>query len=121
MPSPTPSVENVYTELDIKNDVLEPSHGDALTMQSLLLTLPPNQPVTDDLLALNSALPTSPVFLILRKRASGKYRVVNGYGLWAHSQRATLDAPLLAPGDLSFVAAETAGQKSVEQLAKSLQ
>lgn len=116
------AVDDVYTEVDITVEVLEPLHGDALTTQSLQLTLPPTRRVTDELLAsMNSSLPSSPVFLILRKRMSGKYRVVNGFGLWAETKRGTLDAPLLAEGDLDFVAAETAGHRTAEQLAKSLQ
>jgi hypothetical protein len=117
------AIEDVYTEVDITVEVIDPIHGDALAMRTLQLTLPPpTQRVTDELLAsMNGALPVSPVLLILRKRESGKYRVVHGYGLWAQTIRGAVDAPLVAPGDLGFVAAETAGHRTVEQLAKSLQ
>jgi hypothetical protein len=116
------AVEDVYEEVNVRVEVLEAIHGDALNVESLELTLPsPNRRLSDSVLdAMQRSLPKAPVLLILRKRASGLYRVVNGYGLWLHTARAELDAPLCAPDELEFVAAETAGHGSAHDLAASL-
>ncbi|HEX5661612.1 MAG TPA: hypothetical protein VFX59_30690 [Polyangiales bacterium] len=115
------AVEDVYTEVNITVEVLDPIRGDALSVQSLQLTLPPHQRVNKELIAsMNSSLPKSPALLILRKREAGMYRVVNGYGLWTTTTRGAVDAPLVAKSDLAIVAAETEGHQTVEQLAQSL-
>jgi hypothetical protein len=116
------AIEDVYEEVNVRVEVLEAIHGHALNVESLELTLPPpNRRLSEAVLdAMERSLPQEPVLLILRKRASGLYRVVNGYGMWLHTARAELDAPLCAPDELEFVAAETAGHRSVQELAASL-
>jgi hypothetical protein len=43
---------------------------------------------------LGSNKPSDPIVVFGRLRASGDYRVVNGYGIWADTARAPIDTPL---------------------------
>ncbi|MEY4510618.1 MAG: hypothetical protein RLZZ450_2740 [Pseudomonadota bacterium] len=57
-----------------------------------------------DLLARN--VPDEPAVFFLRARSNGTFRVVNGYGIWTHTSRAEIDAPLntFPPSDGPYAA-----------------
>lgn len=80
------------------------------------------QPAAAEMQALEDALPRGDLIVFLRDkggREAGLYRAVNSVGLWASSDRATLDTPLAeAPPAESVFAGEVAGIASVAEMAE---
>jgi len=122
--------DDVYTELLVEaevSEVLRDSTGDASVSFSLSLLGASSLDERDETLAVaRSALPIERVLLVLRQRSdAGSYRVVNGYGIWASTERSVIDAPLepeapLARGEAFPYAHELRGIESLEQLIDSL-
>jgi hypothetical protein len=92
--------EDVVIELDLVLQITEvlasrgELSGDDVTVTMLLGVVLGADSVPQVVEELNSRIPVSPVLALLRQRQSGKFRVVNGWGLWAETDRAPVDAPL---------------------------
>lgn len=91
--------EDVYTELLVDVEVDEWLHGtperDALTFTLILPSAFSRDSQRESIARANAALPISNVVLLLRWRDDIQlFRLINGFGLWAETDRAPLDTPI---------------------------
>jgi hypothetical protein len=119
--------EDIVADAILTVQVDEVIRGDerpTLTL-SLVYNLPSEdaEALIEAIGALGCSLPSESLLLLLRRRADrdDEYRVVNGYGLWARTRRAAVDAPLNPerPSE-GFFSDEVSGFSSVSDLADSL-
>lgn len=92
------AAEDVLPYIDIRaeiREVLRGTPGDAVMFSFPLLNAVTLEDRDASVARAKAALPIDQVVMLLRGSDAESYRVVNGYGIWARTTRAPIDAPLM--------------------------